>query len=482
MLVLAAAALTFTSCEDVPMPYDKPTPAGGTEVIGDAYLSAAFDKDLSPFSAVTPQGTAWTWDSHKYAKATGYDNATKVTTPSNAYLVSAPIDLGKSQKSFVKFDYILRYYTNNGSPKAGVTNRVVITDKYTGDPTTTEWTTLLDGSNMTEGTDWNTWYTAQVALPAQFVGKKDVVVAFHYTCESNSATWEVRNFSLQEGEPKEEPKPDQPGTLPEGAQGDGTEANPYNAIAANALSLTSKATGVYVKGIVSQVDEISTQYGNATYYISEDGTTKNQFYVFRSYGLNGERFTSEDQLKVGQSVVVRGNFTTYKGVGQLAQGAVIVSIGDTGGGGGTTTSTDLGTVEGNSISLLAADANIATATEIGTLTLKDGTKIAFDKGSNTQAPKFYATDNSFRMYPNNSFTVTSGKKIQSIKLECVSVNGVNATAEGKVTSTVGTVSLADLMLNILDINAANTTVTNVHTGTGAVSQLRFNKITIVYAQ
>ena len=81
----------------------------------------------------------------------------------------------------------------------------------------------------------------------------------------------------------------------------------------------------FVSGIVSQVDEVSTQYGNATYWISDDGTT-NTLEVFRGKYLGNGNFTSTDQIQVGDEVVVYGtlqlyNSTTY----EFAQGNYLIS-------------------------------------------------------------------------------------------------------------------------------------------------------------
>ncbi len=117
--------------------------------------------------------------------------------------------------------------------------------------------------------------------------------------------------------------------------GSGTAEDPYNAVAANQLgeSLEADANSetVYVKGIVSRIDEVETEkYGNAIFYISEDGTTNNQFYVFHCYGLGGEKFTSKDELKVGDEVIVCGEITNFKGnTVELAQGGYIYSLNGT---------------------------------------------------------------------------------------------------------------------------------------------------------
>jgi len=68
---------------------------------------------------------------------------------------------------------------------------------------------------------------------------------------------------------------------------------------------------VYVKGKISKIDEVSTQYGNATYYISDDGKETNQLKVFRGYYLKNEKFTAADQIKVGDEVIVYGVLINY---------------------------------------------------------------------------------------------------------------------------------------------------------------------------
>lgn len=75
---------------------------------------------------------------------------------------------------------------------------------------------------------------------------------------------------------------------------------------------TETSDVVYVTGKVSQIDELNTQYGNATYYISDDGTTTGQLQVFRGKYLNNEKFTADDQLKVGDEVKIAGVLQNYK--------------------------------------------------------------------------------------------------------------------------------------------------------------------------
>ncbi len=87
---------------------------------------------------------------------------------------------------------------------------------------------------------------------------------------------------------------------------------------------------VYVKGIVCRVDEISKQYGNATYYISDDGTFKggysadgsgdgNWLEIYRGYWINGEKFKDGDEFEVGDEMVITGVIMSYKGTPEIKE-------------------------------------------------------------------------------------------------------------------------------------------------------------------
>lgn len=186
---------------------------GGTttpDTPADGYINETFSKSFGTFTLKTIKGTPWIIDSYGYAKATGYDNTSKVTTPSESYLVSKAIDLSTSKGATLKFSYILRYATYNGVPTEGVKNQVLITDNYTGDPATTKWTDIT--GTLTEGTDWKTWSTYTYDL-APYKGKKNIVIAFHYACEAKSGTWQIKELTVKEGAPTVEPEtPDTPST------------------------------------------------------------------------------------------------------------------------------------------------------------------------------------------------------------------------------------------------------------------------------
>ena len=85
-------------------------------------------------------------------------------------------------------------------------------------------------------------------------------------------------------------------------------------------------TKVYVKGTVSTITEISTQYGNATYNISDDGTTTNELVVYRGYYIGGEKFTLGDEIEVGDEIVVYGKLVLYNTTPEITTGSSIYSV------------------------------------------------------------------------------------------------------------------------------------------------------------
>ena len=82
---------------------------------------------------------------------------------------------------------------------------------------------------------------------------------------------------------------------------------------------------VCVTGIVSKIGEVSEKFGNATFYISADGTENNQLEVFRSKYLENKKFESADQIKVGDKVKVYGELSFYakKNLIQLGKGHLV---------------------------------------------------------------------------------------------------------------------------------------------------------------
>ena len=320
----------------------------------DGYINETFNKSFGTFTLKNIKGTPWVIDSYGYAKATGYENTSKVTTPSESYLVSKAIDLSSSKGATLKFSYILRYATYTGEPTEGVKNQVLITENYTGDPATTKWTNIT--GTLTEGTDWKTWSTYTYDL-TPYKGKKNIVIALHYACEAKSGTWEIKELTVKEGTPTVKPEtPDTPST---------TEG-----ISVNGLTVT----------------------------LTNSGAT------------TGESLKVED------------------------------------------------------LSTLKLDAN---PTEF---TLSDGTIFKLDSNGNKTMPAYNEKAKELRIYANNIMTITGSKNIAKIILTCTHDNNKNTDCVGNETATI-------------KFSGKTATYTNVFTGTtGGGVQLRIKSIEIVYAK
>ena len=107
-----------------------------------------------------------------------------------------------------------------------------------------------------------------------------------------------------------------------------TPETAYTVAKANDLITAGQGleTEVYVIGTITKIQEVSTSYGNATYWIG-DGTeySANDLEIYRGYYLEGENFTAEDQIKVGDKVIVYGKLVDYKGTKEMT-GSSIYSL------------------------------------------------------------------------------------------------------------------------------------------------------------
>lgn len=277
-------------------------------------------------------------------------------------------------------------------------------------------------------------------------------------------------------------------------KGSGTLADPFNPVAANnyASSLAADAKSdkdVYIKGKISRIannGEFGTQYGNATFYISEDGGQSNEFYVFRTLYLGNEKYTGGDNIKVGDEVVICGKVTNYRGntPETAANESFLYSLngvtkgGGSGGGedqqGNVKITTDGNivtfTVEGTNPSFSSAvdlnEQGWANQDKVTSLTLPDGTVITFGQGEGSNAPAFYTATKGVRVYAKNTITI-SGAAVSKVVLTCDSYNGTNYTGNSTMYATA---------------NGTTFVICNEHSEAKGGEQLRVQAIEITYAQ
>ena len=455
LFAITMAVFSLTSCEDVPEPYNIPEkPGTGGEGGEEELQGSGAGTLLDPYDCIA---------AINYCKQLGADTE----STENIYI--------KGKIVSIEEEYSTQY--GNGS-----------------------FTISNDGSNSNTFKVWRALYLGNKKYTSGKtqiqVGDEVVIygkVIYYYgntaeTSQGNAYLYSLNGVSEDAGgDTPDEPQGE--------AKGSGTLDDPYNSVAANAYasSLASGETSskkVYIKGIVSSIkEEYGTQYGNGTFYISDDGTSNNQFYVFRALYLNNEKYTEgKEQLHVGDEVVVYGSVTNYMGnTPETVQGdAYLYSLkcnytggGDEPGGGDDNPG---GEVSGNSLSVTFADFGWDNQTAMDVVTLTDGTTLSFDAGGNTNGPKYYTTGNAVRMYPKNSVVINSSKKIVSIKITCDNYNGTLYNASGDISVDTGLVSISGDDLLVSAINSSKVTLTNVSTTTGAPSQLRAKSIVITYEE
>lgn len=443
-MVLAVAALTLTGCDDVPMPYNQPNITPDTPTVD-----------------VTPTGTGTATDPYNVAAILQRIQALTGDTTEAVYVKGAVKEIRQIEtENYGNANY---YITDDGN------NQVYIFQSY-----------YLG----------NRRFTASDKLE---VGDTVVVYGQFYNYSGNTPETVGRGssyiYSLNGQTSGDTPTPT---PTPSGeAKGDGTEANPYNVAAVLQLYANNSYDSnkeVYVTGTIHKIGSVDTgQYGNATYYISDDGTSSNDYEIYRGYYFNGDKFTSENQIKVGDVVVVCGKLTMYMTTKEMAQGSRIITINGKNSGGDTPTPTptpsgEALSISGTTVTLTNTSATAGTVTasidfneqglsngaEAKEFTLSDGTKITFAQGGNTNnSPKFYTATKGIRVYADNTITFAGSKAIAKIVMTCDSYNGTDYV--GNTTATV-------------TFNGNNVVYTNYNgEGKGGV-QLRVKTITITYAQ
>lgn len=318
LFAITMAVFSLTSCEDVPEPYTIPGGSNDPSAPAEGeYINESFSSSFGKFTEKTVKGTAWVID-YNCAQATGYDNSTKVTTPSDSYLISEAIDLSKSEGAYITFSYILRYFTNYGEAKPGVKDEVLITNNYTGDPSTTQWTDIT--GKLVEGTDWDNWYTYSADIPSSFIGKDKVVIALHYTCESNSATWEVKNLVVKDGKAEatggDEPGGDEPGgDIPvEPVEGESILSNGSFESWEGGYPVNWKTQSTAGNATLEQSSDAHT--GSSAVLIK--GASKNTRLSYKEVNLKAGDYSVEFYAKgVGASSSVRPGYATFNADGTI---------------------------------------------------------------------------------------------------------------------------------------------------------------------
>ena len=279
-LFLAMAAMTFSSCEDVPAPYNMPT------------------EDETP--EVQPAGTGTAADPFNVAGVEKYiDEGGSAET--EVYVKGKVVSV--VQGSWDANYGSLKYYI---SEDGTATNQFYVFNGYAG-PNRTKFS----GEDALKQGD-------------------EVVICGKVDSYNGTKEFLVGNYIVSLNGVGGATTPDTPSGE---AKGTGTEADPFNSVAANNLAASLGSGEVsdkeyYIKGKIQEFkDQFAAQYGNATFYIADDENSQ-KFLIFRTYYFGGEKWKEGDgQLKVGDEVVVCAKLVNYMGnTPETNQGGKLISV------------------------------------------------------------------------------------------------------------------------------------------------------------
>ena len=257
VLMAAMAAFTFSSCEDVPEPYTLPTqPAGPGNTDPNQKGSESNPYTVTEAIALIKAGTA----------------------PSTAVCVKGKI----TAVTFFNATYSSLSYNiaDEGSSD--------VIEVYSGKG--------KDGANFSSKDDLKVGQTVVVKGIVKAFTKNDGTIVNEI--DKNSTIISIENAGTT--------TPDTPAT------GKGSLSDPYNVAEAIAAikAGTAPTTQVYLTGIIADVAFYNDQYKSITYYISDDGKSKDM-QVYSGKGLNGADFSSKEDLKVGQKVTILGKIMKF---------------------------------------------------------------------------------------------------------------------------------------------------------------------------
>ena len=93
-----------------------------------------------------------------------------------------------------------------------------------------------------------------------------------------------------------------------------------NAVAGALEQGSTSTEDYYIRGKISEIKfTFDAEHGTATFFISDDGTTANQFQVYSALYLGNRNWAEGDtQISLGDEVIVYGKLTNFKGTPETA--------------------------------------------------------------------------------------------------------------------------------------------------------------------
>ena len=270
-----------------------------------------------------------------------------------------------------------------------------------------------------------------------------------------------------------------------------TKDNPFSVTkaleVARALSSSETVANVYVKGVVVEFVSFDAGYHNSRYYIADAADATDRLYIYDGKGLDNADLNAAEDIKVGDEVIVYGTLSNYQGTTpEMNRGNYLVFHNGNGGGNDNPDpqpGTNPGTVDGKTITAAFSEWGLDNEADLNTLTLSDGTSITFAQNDGRNAPKYYTSGATARMYALNSVTIAASKNITKVVFTCEADSRTgNETLYAEAGNSRATVAKDGAVLTFTDIANKSLKVVNDHTSNSGGTQLRIVSIEITYAE
>jgi len=365
-------------------------------------------------------GNIWSFDSsYKCAKATAYISSSKTNTAGESYFLSPIVDLSDVENVELTFDQAANYFNSS------ITNHCSVLIRVKDGSVWGDWT-ALDVDNWPTSF---TFVTSTVDL-SSYAGQK-IQIGFKYTSTTSYApTWEIKNFSVKVGVP----------TI------------------------------------------LSVDPANVTFAKDEEAGTSKTVTVTTKYTTSvSVELTDEDEAFTVSEVSGSGNTYTFTITNNAAAGesaheaTITVTASDEDGNTDTedvaVKQSSTNEAEAKTVTIDFTTQGYSNAAEVTSVT-SDGITYKFDKGTGSNAPKYYTTGTAVRLYGGGTLTISGG----TITKIVFTYSSASNSPSNNYSVDSGTLSGTGTTTQTWEGSAESVTLKN----TASSGHWRFQKITVTY--
>ncbi len=223
---------------------------------------------------------------------TGASTAVTISRPSN----------GSSYSTISKYKITLGVESSVATPTFSLAEGAYVTAKNVTISCATDGATIYYTTDGTTPTGSSTAYSSAIAISSTTT-LKAIAIKDDASSYAASATYTFVSTTYA-----------------------GTAVDPFDITDAKAVIEASAelSEDYYVTGIISQIDSYTSS--TIVYWISDDGTTTNQFECYKGKSIGGANFTATTNLQLGATVVVKGKIKKYSSTYEFDSNNELVSL------------------------------------------------------------------------------------------------------------------------------------------------------------